>query len=104
MHLKSGYAVASLRAYGELRQWAEVIRKPRGRPRDTRVAGWAARIEVPEFQDDPELESLRAKCRRLAWLEYLEGGGDPDTLTTRQLVRLGEARRVALLRWYKKRR
>ena len=76
---KSGYAVASLRAYGELRQWAEVIRKPRGRPRDTRVAGWAARIEVPEFQDDPELESLRAKCRRLAWLEYLEGGGDPDT-------------------------
>jgi ADP-ribose pyrophosphatase YjhB (NUDIX family) len=99
--VKSGSAATSLHGSGAVRHWRELIRKRRGRPPDERVAAWAARIEGPEFGD---LDSLRAKCRELAWIEYQELGGDPDKLTTSDLVKLAEQRRVALMRWYKKHR
>jgi hypothetical protein len=78
-------------------RWFDAHR--RGRRPDPRVAAWASRIDGPEFQD---LDSLRAKCRRLVWLEYLENGGDPDELTEPQLKKLANARRSALMRWYEK--
>jgi hypothetical protein len=97
---KSGVVMSSPRASGRLIQWRPVIRRRRGRPPDNRVAGWVARIEGREFRD---LDSLRAKCRKLAWLEQLEPGGNPD-LKERELVKLAEQRRTAILRWYKKHR
>ena len=81
---------------------ADVVLKPRkdrGRPRSPRVAERATRIEGPEFQ---HLDSLRAKCRGLMWLEHQENGGDRDELTEEELVRRAEACRMALLRWYEK--
>ena len=96
---QTGAGVTSPHASGRLRHWVERVRKRRGRPPDERVAGWAARIEGPGFQ---EFDSLRAKCRELMWVEYLESGGDPDALTEDDLVKRAEACRVALMRWYKK--
>lgn len=105
VYVKSGMGTAGGRGDGVLRhlRWRleEVVRRRRGRRPDTRVTGWAARIEGAEYD---ELDSLRKKCRKLAWDEYLENGGDPDALSERQLVDLAEARRQALMRWYKKRR
>jgi hypothetical protein len=98
---KSGVVMSSPRASGRQDQWRRVIPRRRGRPPDDRVARWVARIEGPEFQDS---DSRRAKCRALVWAEYLENGGHPDELTEGELVRLAEARRVALSRWYKKHR
>jgi hypothetical protein len=81
---------------------ADVVIKPRkdrGRPRNPGVAERAARIEGPEFK---HLDSLRAKCRELMWIEHQEDGGDRDELTEEQLVKRAEACRMALLRWYEK--
>jgi hypothetical protein len=100
---KTGTGVVSPRASGRLRKWVEEIRRKLGRPprRDEQLAAWAARIEGPEFEDLP---SLRKKCRWLAYLEYEEAGGDGAKLTDDEIERLGELHRVALSRWYKKRR
>jgi hypothetical protein len=99
---KTGKVVIGARAHGEaqLYEMRMVLRKRRGRPpQNKQTAAWAARIEGAEFQD---LGSLREKCRRLAWIEYGEGGGDLDALDEPGIVKLTEARRQALLRWYKK--
>jgi hypothetical protein len=83
---KSGVMMSSPRASGKQEHmrkdgWRRVNRRRRGRPPDDRVAAWVARIEGPEFLD---VDSLHAKCRKLAWLEQLERG-NPD-LTTSELV------------------
>lgn len=79
----------------------ELKRHRPGRRPDKRVAEWSARIESDEFREFP---SFRAKCRELAWRVYLEAGGDPDAITETDLMKLGNAYRSALIRWYEKQR